>query len=81
MSYIDMGHLNSPRTPDMDSDDDSIYDGLEMAPKKHCRHTSITKFLHDNTDVVKKENIMSNKRVFGYIFHKASRVDLYLTRK
>lgn len=45
-----------------------------MAPKKHCRHTSITKFLHDNTDVVKKENIMSNKRVFGYIFHKASRV-------
>ncbi len=52
---------------------------LTMAPRKPFGHVRLTNFLHELSEWTKSEFMMSSNRVFGYKFHKSTRVVILYT--
>ncbi len=58
---------------------DSLMASLTMAPRKPFGHVRLTNFLHELSEWTKGEFMMSSNRVFGYKFHKSTRVVILYT--
>ncbi|XDV31530.1 hypothetical protein PO909_002521 [Leuciscus waleckii] len=57
-----------------------MMESLTMAPRKPFGHIRLTNFLHEISEWTKAEFMMCSNRVFGYKFHKPTRVvTLYTT--
>lgn len=79
MSYMSMDGLSSPQSPDAGVSN-RMADSLTMAPRKPLGHIRLTSFLHEISEWTKGEFMMRSNRVFGYKFHKPTRVvTLYTT--
>ncbi|XDV42225.1 hypothetical protein PO909_010932 [Leuciscus waleckii] len=74
-----MDGLSSPQSPDAGLSN-RMMESLTMAPRKPLGHIRLTSFLHEISEWTKAEFLMCSSRVFGYKFHKPTRVvTLYTT--
>lgn len=79
MSYMSMDGLSSPQSADL-GPSNRMLNSLTMAPRKPFGHIRLTSFLHEISEWTKGEFMMRSNRVFGYKFHKPTRVvTLYTT--
>ncbi len=82
MSYMSMDCLSPPKSPEAGVSSrttDSLMASLTMAPRKPFGHVRLTNFLHELSEWTKGEFMMSSNRVFGYKFHKSTRVVILYT--
>ncbi len=82
MSYMSMDCLSSPKSPEAGVSSrttDSLMASLTMAPRKPFGHVRLTNFFHELSEWTKGEFMMSSNRVFGYKFHKSTRVVILYT--
>ncbi len=82
MSYMSMDCLSPPKSPEAGVSSrttDSLMASLTMAPRKPFGHVRLTNFIHELSEWTKGEFMMSSNRVFGYKFHKSTRVVILYT--
>ena len=78
MSYMSMSGLSSPNSPE-EGLSNRMMESLTMAPRKPFGHIRLTNFLHEISEWTKGEFMLSGNCVFGYKFHKPSRVVMLYT--
>ncbi len=79
---MSMDCLSPPKSPEAGVSSrttDSLMASLTMAPRKPFGHVRLTNFLHELSEWTKGEFMMSSNRVFGYKFHKSTRVVILYT--